>query len=309
MEIPMNKSNKVVIFLLMMGLVSASADAMTEDVVPEKIVFNQSKEEEFEEIYRYRQQLEKDKSATEMREYLLSLKPSITNADELISLPYLIKQSEKSDPLFCKQWQDLLETFQLLKHHMHVPEEVEILFYCCSPTNDRFQYMAVYDLLDRNVYIMPNFFSRSAASQLFILIHELVHALQHMRLGAVSAYYDLSFFAKEHEADMYASETITCPICMHEMENDYPRENKGDGYLTYADIVICRNNKKPENCCGIHNIDSIENERLRSLLAIPGEMFTPEQIQEYLGLTYVVGSLKERLLTCDFKPCNAVKQV
>lgn len=315
MEISMNKCNRILTFLLMTCsiVVPAQASDVDENNFAQskiKITFQVSQEEDFEEVSRYEYQLKKDKTAAEVNEYLLSLKLfSVINKDQIKALPHLVNLMKRygggTASVGFKLWSGVIDSFQLLKDRMDIPDEVEVKFFECDPRSEYAHWVGGYNCLDRTVYLTPKFIDRPFSSQLFTLIHELTHALQHTRLGIIKAWYEMSSFDKEHEADNCASKIITCSVCMHEIEDDYPCD-QGSDYLSLADIVSCRKNKDVKNLCDAHRVDSVENKRLRSLLLIPVEKLTSEEANERGILKYEIGSLKERLSTLDFTPCDSV---
>jgi len=271
--------------------------------------FTKSAEQEFLDLVEFQKPYMPNATEQEVKKYLLAMSTGLDKRDSIISLPVLLQLilKDPNNNIFAAYVQGVDTAFSSLKQLMNIPQDVELLFLRDDAED------ALYNILDRKVYISPRFFGDSPTKQLFKLIHELTHCQQHMREGAVAMCDGRRSIVHEHGAYSQAAQAISCPLCMQIIEDDLSRNDERSklGYLTHKDIAEYKRGKHIQDICEAHKVDLIENIELKALL--PEDLNSLGFFQKAaewfqrdkksiarVELDFKIGSIQDRLSTVKF---------
>ena len=235
--------------------------------------FKQSTEKEIEEIINYSRKIgltenEMQKSIfSEKNDYCFDL---LNRREFAVKAAIKCKNIDENQTNFLKWFLsekgicdiiDFQKTFDKLKNIMHIAEDVKIMI-CVNQSQTHKDVEMAYNTIDRTIYIYPNIINHTKSNQLFALIHELSHAQQHMRNGALK-FLLIRQQEKEREADTKSAQMIKCPLCMKAISynalmtmqastNSELKEYEQAGYLTEIEKKYFATLKDIENLCNHH---------------------------------------------------------
>ncbi|MBI2353117.1 hypothetical protein HYV11_02645 [Candidatus Dependentiae bacterium] len=219
--------------------------------------FKRTKEEELIETAEHFKT--PDKTINEMVNSILAHSKQLQHPHDIAPLKEEIISNKVTDT----HLKNIYDAFHKLKKMMDIPDEVQI-FMCHNQTLNPSTIMN-YAPLDRCIYVYPLFKNLSLAKILFILIHELTHAQQHLKYGLLKQKL-MDSKEREAEADKQAVSAIKCPLCIHIIEaehllneeklsQNHIKKLQENGYLTAQNISEIKIAKMTDDLCEIHTHD------------------------------------------------------